>query len=117
MIARIRALLARTDELAAARAEIRQLHKDLAAEQAHCTTQVARIAELEQRPEPAEAARCECGGDTELYWRTRAHWAEQQARQDRDSVRRMEGKVEYWRGRFDQAEHQVHIAEQLGRAS
>lgn len=47
MIARLRTWL-RSEALTAARAEIRQLHKDLAVEQAHCTKQVARIVELEQ---------------------------------------------------------------------
>lgn len=159
MIARVRAWFGHTDRLAAARAEVRQLHRDLAAEQAHCTTQVARIADLEKTLSTeqmtmarldaevkrlvrqdnvinlradsaiAEAARlradhtyvaaerCECGGDAELYWRTRAHELEQQAVKDRANAIRLEGENERMQLRIDEADRIVHIAEQLERGA
>jgi hypothetical protein len=137
VIARLLAWLLRTDELAAARAELRQVHKALSTEQmtsAHLDAEVKRlvrqnnvinlradaaIAEATRVRADAEyvaAARCECGGDAELYWRTRAHEAERQARQDRANALRMADQVQYWRERYNAAEHQVHVAEQLGRA-
>ena len=61
------------------------------------------------------AERCECGGDTELYWRRRAHAAEQQAHRDRDNARRMVDEVTQLRLIADEAERLHHVIE-LGRA-
>jgi hypothetical protein len=139
MIARVRAWLARpgTDVLAARDTRIAQLEGELSKESllaAGLEGDVKRLTTqniaLRQRAEVAEgiaarlqadhtyvtAERCECGGDAELYWRTRAHEAERQGERDRDNARRMADQVAYWRERYDAAEHQVHVAEQLGRA-
>jgi uncharacterized coiled-coil protein SlyX len=62
------------------------------------------------------AERCECGGDTELYWRKRAVEAEKQAKQDRANALRLTDRIEYWRQRLDATERMAHIAEQLRRA-
>lgn len=62
------------------------------------------------------AARCECGGDTELHWRRRAAAAEEQAQRDRANAVRMADEIERLRLIADEAERVVHIAEQLERA-
>lgn len=144
VIARFRAWLGRSgptpatpaDVLAARDTRIAQLEAQLSKEQlltagltSDFVRQDGRITALRLKVDVAEAEaarlradktyvtaeRCECGGDTELYWRTRAHEQERQARQDRDNARRAADQVEYWRQRVDAAEHQAHIAEQLGR--
>lgn len=136
MIARILAWLLRTDELTAARAELRQVHKALSAEQmttagltSEVKEQTRRNAELLLRAEAAEATvarlsadhayvqaeRCECGGDAELHWRRRAEAAEKQARLDRANAVRLANDVERLQLIADEAERLHHIVEQLER--
>lgn len=88
-----------------------------------------RVAELLHRAEAAEATvarlqadhtyvtaeRCECGGDTELHWRTRAVAAEAQAGRDRANAIRLTDEVERLQLKVDEAERLEHIVEQLGR--
>jgi hypothetical protein len=62
-----------------------------------------------------QAERCECGGDAELHWRTRALAAEQQGARDRANAVRLTEQLAHMRERVAEADRVVHIAEQLRR--
>lgn len=136
MIGRILALLARTDELTAARAELRQIHKALSSEQLTTAQLNSRleqrkrenrilnvrldtaIEDLRQTRADAEyvaAERCECGGDAELHWRKRTVAAEKQALQDRVNAIALADEVARLQLIADEAERLHHVIE-LGRA-
>lgn len=61
------------------------------------------------------AERCECGGDTELYWRRRAAASEAQAQRDRANAIRLTSDVERLQQIADEAER-LHRVIELGRA-
>lgn len=136
MIARVRAWLRHTDELAAARAELRQVHKALGKEQlltagltSDINEQARQLAAARLQAEAAEAQasrlradksyvtaeRCECGGDAELYWRRQAETAERQARLDRANAVRLADDVERLQQVAEEAER-LQRAIELGRA-
>lgn len=96
--------------------EAREATKRTAALLLRAETAEGEAARLRADHTYVTAERCECGGDAELHWRTRAVAAEKQAAQDRANAQRMTEQVAYWRQRVDTAEHHAHIAEQLGRA-
>lgn len=139
MIARIRAWLDQSGPTPAApvddpAARIAELEKLLSTEQMHCaglTSDAARmrgqIAALRFKLATAEAEaerlaadhtyvtaeRCECGGDAELHWRTRAHELERQAAKDRANAVLLTERVAGMQERVDEADRIVHLVEQL----
>lgn len=124
---RIAQLEAKLAELQSMLSKEQMLNVGLASDVSRLTTQNIH---LKQRAEEAEAmatrvradaqfvqaARCECGGDPELYWRRQAAAAEEQARRDRANAVRMADEIERLQLRADEADRLVHIAEQLERA-
>jgi hypothetical protein len=117
MIGRVRAWLGAREQLSAEITyqleTVAELRAVIARQEKQLALQREVVAGLQRQNERP----CECGGDTELYWRKRAHEAERQAKQDRRNTVWLTDQVAYWKDRYSTVDHQLHIAEQLGRAT